>query len=203
LGNRKAENNNRPRKIVQFHQKSIRAFILSWAIGMKKEAFVCLLFSLNLSRNNTHTQIPLCTSIKLTFFILSQTFQIVAGISVFFICTSVISFCLKTLPAMRVEIPMTTIVSNHTGGPMNMSDFYQMSTTEANFLTTTPRPSGLFNRYSVNNLICSLSSLLPTNAAAGLLLLLTYCFEWGDVTLRELKILFLEFSPSRHGREEL
>lgn len=31
--------------------------------------------------------------------------QIVAGISVFFICISVISFCLKTHPGLRVEIP--------------------------------------------------------------------------------------------------
>lgn len=85
--------------------------------------------------------------------------QIVAGISVFFICTSVISFCLKTLPAMRVEIPPTTTVSNHTA--TNISDFYQTSTTETNFmLTTTPRPSGLFNRYSVNNFFDVHSNLL-------------------------------------------
>lgn len=86
------------------------------------------------------------SSINLTF----SRSQIVAGISVFFICTSVISFCLKTLPGMRVEIPFRPYIVNHTAG-MNSSDFYQASTTEANFmLTTTQRPSGLFNRYSVN-----------------------------------------------------
>ena len=87
------------------------------------------------------------SSINLTF----SRSQIVAGISVFFICTSVISFCLKTLPGMRVEIPIRPYIANHSAG-MNLSDFYQASTTEANFmLTTTQRPSGLFNRYSVNN----------------------------------------------------
>lgn len=84
------------------------------------------------------------------WFLPTLLFQVVAGISVFFICTSVISFCLKTLPGLRVEIPL----------PMssNSSDIYQASTTlppsitEANFITTTStqRPhGGLFNRYSV------------------------------------------------------
>jgi hypothetical protein len=87
----------------------------------------------------------------------------VAGISVFFICTSVISFCLKTLPGLRVEIPLTL---NHTSS--NLSDIYQhltASTTEANFITTTTAQrsfhgAGLFNRYSVRaenccELVCS------------------------------------------------
>ncbi|XP_039438720.1 potassium voltage-gated channel protein Shaw-like [Culex pipiens pallens] len=60
--------------------------------------------------------------------------KIVAGISVFFICISVISFCLKTHPGLRVELPpallnisangtsallanMTSIVGPLTGGP--------------------------------------------------------------------------------------
>lgn len=81
-------------------------------------------------------------------------FKVVAGISVFFICTSVISFCLKTLPGLRVEIPLTF---NHTSS--NLSDIYQASsqppsTTEANFITTTSTQrsfhgGGLLNRYSV------------------------------------------------------
>lgn len=77
----------------------------------------------------------------------------VAGISVFFICTSVISFCLKTLPGLRVEIPLTF---NHTSS--NLSDIYQAtpkltlppSTTEANFITTTSTQRTLYNRYSVS-----------------------------------------------------
>lgn len=112
-------------------------------------------------------------SIKLTF----SRSQIVAGISVFFICTSVISFCLKTLPAMRVEIPMRPYVANHTAG-MNSSDFYQASTTEANFmLTTTQRPSGLFNRYSVNNLKCSRILLPPSRYPRDLLAAMCYVSE--------------------------
>lgn len=82
----------------------------------------------------------------------SPTSQVVAGISVFFICTSVISFCLKTLPGLRVEIPLTF---NHTTS-RNLSDIYQAlpSTTEANLITTTTtqRPThggGLLNRYAV------------------------------------------------------
>lgn len=89
---------------------------------------------------------------KISLIILIYLFlclQIVAGISVFFICTSVISFCLKTLPGLRVEIPLTL---NQTSN--NLSDIYQISTllpstTEANFILSTHRP-GLFNRYSVN-----------------------------------------------------
>lgn len=135
---------------MQFHQKSIRKEI-SESFGNTQNKHL----SLNLTSNSHNV-----ASIKLPFSSFSSSFchsQIVAGISVFFICTSVISFCLKTLPAMRVEIPMTTNISNNTGGggggtAMNISDFYQASTTEANFiLTTTQRPSGLFNRYSVNN----------------------------------------------------
>lgn len=82
--------------------------------------------------------------------------QVVAGISVFFICTSVISFCLKTLPGLRVEMPSAL---NHTSS--NISDIYKSSTlpiltTEANLIssTATHRPaqhgSGLFNRYAVS-----------------------------------------------------
>uniref|UniRef100_A0A2Y9D1K8 BTB domain-containing protein n=1 Tax=Anopheles dirus TaxID=7168 RepID=A0A2Y9D1K8_9DIPT len=42
--------------------------------------------------------------------------KIVAGISVFFICISVISFCLKTHPGLRVEIPaILNITTNGTG----------------------------------------------------------------------------------------
>uniref|UniRef100_A0A336KTB5 CSON015567 protein n=1 Tax=Culicoides sonorensis TaxID=179676 RepID=A0A336KTB5_CULSO len=42
--------------------------------------------------------------------------KIVAGISVFFICISVISFCLKTHPGLRVELsPLLNITSNLTG----------------------------------------------------------------------------------------
>uniref|UniRef100_A0A182F5V3 Uncharacterized protein n=1 Tax=Anopheles albimanus TaxID=7167 RepID=A0A182F5V3_ANOAL len=41
--------------------------------------------------------------------------KIVAGISVFFICISVISFCLKTHPGLRVEIPaILNVTSNGT-----------------------------------------------------------------------------------------
>ncbi|XP_052864164.1 potassium voltage-gated channel protein Shaw-like [Anopheles cruzii] len=45
--------------------------------------------------------------------------KIVAGISVFFICISVISFCLKTHPGLRVEIPaILNLTTNGTGpGP--------------------------------------------------------------------------------------
>ncbi|XP_021703144.1 potassium voltage-gated channel protein Shaw-like [Aedes aegypti] len=39
--------------------------------------------------------------------------KIVAGISVFFICISVISFCLKTHPGLRVEIPAILNVSTN------------------------------------------------------------------------------------------
>lgn len=88
-------------------------------------------------------------------FCLRHQFQVVAGISVFFICTSVISFCLKTLPGLRVEIPITL---NHTSS--NSSEIYPpttlpSSTTEANFITasSTYRSTGLFNRYSVS--ICN------------------------------------------------
>uniref|UniRef100_A0A182QY72 BTB domain-containing protein n=1 Tax=Anopheles farauti TaxID=69004 RepID=A0A182QY72_9DIPT len=43
--------------------------------------------------------------------------KIVAGISVFFICISVISFCLKTHPGLRVEIPaILNITTNGTSG---------------------------------------------------------------------------------------
>ncbi|XP_058120766.1 potassium voltage-gated channel protein Shaw-like [Anopheles ziemanni] len=43
--------------------------------------------------------------------------KIVAGISVFFICISVISFCLKTHPGLRVEIPaILNITTNGTAG---------------------------------------------------------------------------------------
>ncbi|XP_063702622.1 potassium voltage-gated channel protein Shaw-like [Culicoides brevitarsis] len=42
--------------------------------------------------------------------------KIVAGISVFFICISVISFCLKTHPGLRVELPpLLNVTSNMTG----------------------------------------------------------------------------------------
>ncbi|XP_053665493.1 potassium voltage-gated channel protein Shaw-like [Anopheles marshallii] len=39
--------------------------------------------------------------------------KIVAGISVFFICISVISFCLKTHPGLRVEIPAILNITNN------------------------------------------------------------------------------------------
>ncbi|CAO1398932.1 unnamed protein product [Diamesa serratosioi] len=39
--------------------------------------------------------------------------KIVAGISVFFICISVISFCLKTLPGLRVEMPSRNRKRSH------------------------------------------------------------------------------------------
>lgn len=133
-------------------KKSIREFLLGihtrkingYKMQRKK-------FFLNLSLPKSLPQISSLfryASIISNFYIS----QIVAGISVFFICTSVISFCLKTLPAMRVEIPITpTVASNHSGS-INMNDIYQTSTTEMNFIpTTTQRPSGLFNRYSVNN----------------------------------------------------
>ncbi|CAG9802281.1 unnamed protein product [Chironomus riparius] len=71
--------------------------------------------------------------------------KIVAGISVFFICTSVISFCLKTLPGLRVEIPLTI---NHTSSPSN--DSFQTSTmpstTEAGLFISNRH--SLFNRYA-------------------------------------------------------
>lgn len=118
--------------------------------------------------------------------------QIVAGISVFFICTSVISFCLKTLPAMRVEIPITTTiapVSNHSGS-INASDFYQASTTEMNFIpSTTQRPSGLFNRYSVNNFTWFYTPTLLWTLQSSLLCLA--CF-WARFTLRNK---FLAMKP--------
>ncbi|XP_035918908.1 potassium voltage-gated channel protein Shaw-like isoform X3 [Anopheles stephensi] len=45
--------------------------------------------------------------------------KIVAGISVFFICISVISFCLKTHPGLRVEIPaILNITTNGSVGPL-------------------------------------------------------------------------------------
>jgi hypothetical protein len=94
---------------------------------------------------------------------------VVAGISVFFICTSVISFCLKTLPGLRVEIPLTL---NHTSS--NLSDIYHLAapTTEANFIVpaaSQPRSfhSGLFNRYSVRAItFSSLVLLLQTQIRA-------------------------------------
>ncbi|XP_053673741.1 potassium voltage-gated channel protein Shaw-like [Anopheles nili] len=47
----------------------------------------------------------------------SAAAKIVAGISVFFICISVISFCLKTHPGLRVEIPaIFNATTNGTGG---------------------------------------------------------------------------------------
>uniref|UniRef100_A0A1B0CZW9 Ion transport domain-containing protein n=1 Tax=Phlebotomus papatasi TaxID=29031 RepID=A0A1B0CZW9_PHLPP len=44
--------------------------------------------------------------------------KIIACISVFFICTSVISFCLKTHPGFRVEIPTPNPYTNMTPTPM-------------------------------------------------------------------------------------
>lgn len=45
-----------------------------------------------------------CTLCLYTYIILSVIlFQVVAGASVFFICMSVVSFCLKTHPGMRVD----------------------------------------------------------------------------------------------------
>lgn len=121
-------------------------------LGKRSEKKLCNFIKNRLGHSNGKTCLSALSlnawksSINLTF----SRSQIVAGISVFFICTSVISFCLKTLPGMRVEIPFRPYIVNHTAG-MNSSDFYQASTTEANFmLTTTQRPSGLFNRYSVN-----------------------------------------------------
>jgi hypothetical protein len=77
-------------------------------------------------------------------------FQVIAGISVFFICTSVISFCLKTLPGLRVEIPPSTFNLTST----NLSDILQTtattlppsSTTDADLITSTYRST---HRYSV------------------------------------------------------
>lgn len=119
---------------MQFHQKSIKR--------------------LNIKSSRKFST-PTISSL---FFCLPHQFQVVAGISVFFICTSVISFCLKTLPGLRVEIPLTL---NHTSS--NLSDIYQASTlppstTEANFITiaSTHRSphGGSFNRYSVRMHCC-------------------------------------------------
>lgn len=64
----------------------------------------------------------------------------VAVISVFFICTSVITFCLKTHPGFRV-IPFESLPANST------------NSTNINCTLPTPRPtifatsSGIYNRY--------------------------------------------------------
>ncbi|XP_055541903.1 potassium voltage-gated channel protein Shaw-like [Wyeomyia smithii] len=62
--------------------------------------------------------------------------KIVAGISVFFICISVISFCLKTHPGLRVEIPAVTNMSTN-----GSSSALANVTGIAGFLFTTP-PDG-------------------------------------------------------------
>lgn len=86
-----------------------------------------------------------------------STFQVVAGISVFFICTSVISFCLKTLPGLRVEFPPSLArpssnLSDIFPAPMTTTTTLPTSITGGNF-TATQRPlhggGNLFNRYSV------------------------------------------------------
>ncbi|XP_053692413.1 potassium voltage-gated channel protein Shaw-like [Sabethes cyaneus] len=61
--------------------------------------------------------------------------KIVAGISVFFICISVISFCLKTHPGLRVEIPAVMNMStNGSSGSTLMANV----TSFAGFLFTNP-----------------------------------------------------------------
>jgi hypothetical protein len=80
--------------------------------------------------------------------------QVIAGISVFFICVSVISFCLKTLPGLRVEIQSTATASvpiNSTS--TNLSDIYQVETTSSSTtanLTASSTTRDFFNRYTVN-----------------------------------------------------
>ena len=82
-----------------------------------------------------------------------------AGISVFFICISVISFCLKTHPGLRVETP---IIINATG---TLSDLYQNGSTippsPSTTTATSQQPSrsyystGLFNRHMRSSVISS------------------------------------------------
>jgi hypothetical protein len=104
------------------------------------------------SINDKHKNF-LVTSTKFPFLSHHQ-FQVIAGISVFFICTSVISFCLKTLPGLRVEIPPSTF--NLTSA--NLSDILQATattlppsaTTEADLITSTYRST---HRYSVGKVV--------------------------------------------------
>ena len=95
--------------------------------------------------------------------------QIVAGLSVFFICISVISFCLKTHPGFRVEIPTIDNLQNNSSfiySNSSMNDLYTngttRSTTTTTTTTTTERPSTLppplirtsslaYGRYGRNN----------------------------------------------------
>ncbi|CRK89787.1 CLUMA_CG003393, isoform A [Clunio marinus] len=112
--------------------------------------------------------------------------KVVAGISVFFICTSVISFCLKTLPGLRVEIPLTL---NHTSS--NLRDIYQTttlppSTTEANFITAASihRSSiggTLFNRHSTRSRL--FDNLQATHAHSAFFYVELLCNVWFIIEL--------------------
>lgn len=68
----------------------------------------------------------------------SSSLKVVACISVFFICTSVIVFCLKTHPGFRVEsLPVDFIVANSTTELANTTVAYHEETTTA----STMRPA--------------------------------------------------------------
>lgn len=65
-------------------------------------------------------------------------FQIVAGISVFFICISVISFCLKTHPGLRVELPpLLNVTSNMTGTNFENATADELLDSTTPIITTT------------------------------------------------------------------
>lgn len=88
-------------------------------------------------------------------------FQVVAGASVLFIVASVISFCLKTHPGFRVEIPAfvnataTAAIDQNTGSAAGASSASAASTTVASTTTTQwtptaamPRNNRISTRYS-------------------------------------------------------
>lgn len=93
------------------------------------------------------------------------SFQIVAGISVFFICISVISFCLKTHPGLRVEIPAvnsTNLTSSGINDSFVDSNYTTIPSTTpptTTTTTTTQRPfsTGLFNRHRISSYVPSSS----------------------------------------------
>ena len=69
--------------------------------------------------------------------------QIVATISVFFICTSVIVFCLKTHPGFRVESTLDTLLLNGTT-PSNFSMASDFDDTFTETTTRQPPPTNAF-----------------------------------------------------------
>ncbi|XP_058817998.1 potassium voltage-gated channel protein Shaw-like [Topomyia yanbarensis] len=79
--------------------------------------------------------------------------KIVAGISVFFICISVISFCLKTHPGLRVEIPAIMNVSSN-GSSTLLANF----TSIGGFLPTNSPGSSGSSSDSINSSSSTTSS---------------------------------------------